>query len=264
MPGDTCEIVVKATRAPVARIESLKTAVEGLQRPAWVPVVSSGDGPPACSKFSGIPFLQEGEAWPVCTNCGRPMQLFLQLDLAGIPLEMQAATGFGILQLFYCVNRDPFCEVDCHAADAFSASVMARIVQPNTTSHDHGVILPELDGYFLAKRIIDWERVADYPGLEDLERRGIEFDGDSIKTILAIMQENKWPSPNPGDKLGGWPFWIQSPVYPECTTCGKEMHLVFQIASENNLPYMFGDDGIGQLFQCDDHNGVLAFHRNCY
>jgi uncharacterized protein YwqG len=66
------------------------------------------------------------------------------------------------------------------------------------------------------------------------------------------------------DKLLGWPYWVQSLEYPECPDCGKEMSLVFQIDSEDNLPYMFGDCGCGHITQCKDHPERLAFAWACY
>ena len=53
--------------------------------------------------------------------------------------------------------------------------------------------------------------------------------------------------PHSGEKLGGWPMWVQSVEYPSCPECGAEMTLLFQIDSERNLPYMFGDVGCGHI-----------------
>jgi uncharacterized protein YwqG len=46
-----------------------------------------------------------------------------------------------------------------------------------------------------------------------------------------------------GDKLGGWPNWMQGVDYPQCTKCNKSLVYLFQIDSEDNLPDMFGDSG---------------------
>ena len=70
-------------------------------RPAWVPVVEERDGPAGASKFSGRPWLAEGEEWPCCTGCKSPMQLFLQLDLSKLPEDLNRQFGEGLLQLFY-------------------------------------------------------------------------------------------------------------------------------------------------------------------
>jgi len=67
--------------------------VAHLARPSWTPVVEEGDGAPIQSKFSGSPWLAEGETWPTCPNCSRPMQLFLQLNLETIPAELSSQLG---------------------------------------------------------------------------------------------------------------------------------------------------------------------------
>lgn len=41
------------------------------------------------------------------------------------------------------------------------------------------------------------------------------------------------------------------------------MELLFQIASEENLPYTFGDVGVGHVTQCPAHRERLAFGWAC-
>lgn len=65
------------------------------------------------------------------------------------------------------------------------------------------------------------------------------------------------------DKLGGWPRWIQGAEYPTCPTCQNSMRVVFQIDSEDHIPYMFGDSGIGHITQCPEHHNVVAFGWAC-
>ena len=62
-----------------------------------------------------------------------------------------------------------------------------------------------------------------------------------------------------GDKLAGWPCWIQYSENPNCPKCQQRMQFVFQVASDNNLPYHFGDMGNGYLTQCPEHKDALAF-----
>jgi uncharacterized protein YwqG len=66
-----------------------------------------------------------------------------------------------------------------------------------------------------------------------------------------------------GDKLGGWPGWIQWPEYPNCRVCEQRMDYVFQIDSQDNLPWMWGDSGCGHIFQCSVHKDVVAFCWAC-
>ena len=55
------------------------------KRKAWIPLVAERDGNCLDSKYSSVLWLSKDEQWPVCTNCTKAMQLFLQLNLAGLP-----------------------------------------------------------------------------------------------------------------------------------------------------------------------------------
>lgn len=66
-----------------------------------------------------------------------------------------------------------------------------------------------------------------------------------------------------GEKLLGWPCWVQGPEYPSCPECGERMEMLFQIDSEQNVPWMFGDMGIAHITQCPRHRGQLAFGWAC-
>jgi uncharacterized protein YwqG len=65
------------------------------------------------------------------------------------------------------------------------------------------------------------------------------------------------------DKLGGWPYWVQGPEYPTCPSCGERMRIVLQLDSEHNVPFMFGDAGVGHVTQCPTHHDVVAFGWAC-
>jgi uncharacterized protein YwqG len=62
-------------------IDKTKELIDNLNIKAWYPKVSDGDGSLLDSKFSGKPYLLPGEEYPRCLNCGKPMQLFVQLNL---------------------------------------------------------------------------------------------------------------------------------------------------------------------------------------
>ena len=42
------------------------------------------------------------------------------------------------------------------------------------------------------------------------------------------------------------------------------MKFIFQIDSKCNIPYRFGDLGIGHITQCNQHKDVLAFKWACF
>ena len=62
-------------------------------------------------------------------------------------------------------------------------------------------------------------------------------------------EDDEENQPKQGDKLYGWPGWVQGVEYPSCTKCSKPMELVMQLDSEDNIPFMYGDAGCAHLTQ---------------
>ena len=218
-------------------------------RTAWLPVTEAANGPRTASKLAGTPWTAPDAPWPTCPNCGRPLQLLLQLDTADLPAPV--AHGPGLLQLFYCTSQDPLCEVDCEAFLPFSASVVARLVAPEGDPSD---ALPVLDDPFPPRRIVGWEPVDDLPTPDDAPEVDLPQEVWDAVYETGLLER---------DKLAGWPLWIQSPERPDCPRCGRTMEVVFQIVSEDQLPIVFGDMGTGHLTQCPEHPDVLAFGWAC-
>jgi uncharacterized protein YwqG len=223
-------------------------------RKAWKPVTRKGDKIGSGSKFSGKPWLAKGETYPECQNCGKPMQLFLQLNLQDLPKPLLGEFGEGLLQMFYCTNSEPACEVDCEAFFPFAKSELLRVIQPKGEPQEIDEALP-VDS-FPARTITGWKELNDYPNWEEAEQLGLELSDDEIEAM-----EDYYPIS--GDKLGGWPNWVQGVEYPACPSCGETMRLVFQLDSEDNLPYMFGDVGCGHITQCKTHKEQVAFGWAC-
>lgn len=232
---------------------SIPANLQASVQPAWKPIVIPGDRDRATSKFSGHPWLAADEAYPTCPNCGKPMQLLLQLNLAELPAAVQGRLGQGLLQLFYCTSEEPLCECDCDAWAPFATSTLARVIQPEGTASDRD--LPPIENYFPPKTIVDWHIMDDFPGYAEREVLGIELT-EAEETALEKY-------PQAGDKLLGYPLWIQGIEYPDCPICGQTMRLVFQLDSEDNLPIMFGDVGCGHITQCATHLDQVAFAWAC-
>lgn len=238
----------------VAILETLK----GVKRPTWVPQVTPGDGDPLASKFSGIPWIAANEDWPVCPNCNNPMQLFVQLNLAELPDRPAGCPSTGLVQFFYCVSREPYCEGDCEAYAPGSRSVVVRIVQPEGPGRRFDSS-PVPDA-FPPRLITGWTQRDDYPSYEEI---GDLVEGFNIDLYDTLIEGYEMDIPAIGEKLMGWPHWIQGSEYPDCPDCGTRMHLLFQVDSEVNVPYMFGDAGIGHLTQCPNHPHRLYFAWAC-
>lgn len=236
--------------------EEVEPILEAYKRLAWFPKVVEKSSSPTSSKFSGIPALLKDESWPCCSNCNKPMQLFLQLNSLDLPEAERNTFGGGLLQVFYCTNWDKECEVNCEAFFPFSKSTLVRVVNYDVESIASPDVSPVKDA-FPEKEIVGWISKEDYPNWEELENLGVTLSDEQSELLCELEY------PRPKDKLLGWPYWVQGVEYPDCPECGKNMRFVFQIDSEDNLPYMFGDVGCSHITQCEDHKDKLAIAWAC-
>lgn len=230
--------------------------IANIRRSAWLPVVKDGDGELTASKFSGIPWLAHNEEWPLCPNCNQPLNLFVQLNLKDLPEIPDKCKPDGLIQLFYCIRSEPSCETDCEAFLPFSQSVVVRRVDPSDAIPREKAYSPPKEA-FPPKQIINWEKKDDYPNWEELSESGLSLS-DAEENLLYELG-----FPLTGDKLLGWPAWVQGIEYPDCPDCEERMHLLFQTDSEDNIPYMFGDVGCGHITQCPNHPDTLSFGWAC-
>jgi uncharacterized protein YwqG len=260
-----------------AVIEKLKPWIERQRRAAWKPIVEEREGPAIASKFGGAPWVDAESPWPNCGICQRPLTHFLQLNLAELPPALECRFGaVGLLQLFYC-TRD-----ECQGSGGWEPFAddlsRVRIVWPGgETPAVSYLSLPSVVP-FPEKRIVDWRRMDDYPMPEEFEELGLSFRFDftanslrlncpelPLDTTLSMseFEVEQIATSETGDKLAGWPYWIQGVEYPHCPRCGRRMLLVFQIDSEDNIPFMWGDCGVGHITQCPEHHDVVAFGWAC-
>lgn len=244
------------------------------RRPVWKPAVEEGDGPAIVSKFCGTPWIGPDAPWPDCGHCKNPLPLFLQLDLGDLPEELGKKFGTGLLQLFYCTRDD--CQGDGGWEPFADDLSRVRVVQPTCPSLMTSV--PQQGVQFPAKQIVGWTRFTDLPmpcehvelglnytydfdaGTLRLECPELDFDftnrmSDCPAEEIALSQQ--------GDKLAGWPAWVQGVEYPHCPRCQCRMVHVFQVDSEDNIPFMFGDVGCGHITQCPKHKEIVAFGWAC-
>lgn len=244
------------------------------RRPAWKPVVSEGDGPATVSKFCGAPWIGPNATWPECGHCKKPLPLFLQLDLGDLPEELGGRFGTGLLQLFHC-TRD-----DCQGVGGWEPFAddlsRVRVVQPIGPTLTTSVAQQE--GHFPAKKIVSWSRITDLPTPCEHDELGLNYTYDFGAGTLRLQcpelaydltypmndcRAEQIAISEPQDKLTGWPAWVQGVEYPHCPRCGCRMVNVFQLDSEDNISFMFGDVGCGHITQCPDHKDVVAFGWAC-
>lgn len=231
----------------------IPAALKPFRRSTWIPMTTEGDGDQLASKFAGKPWLAADESWPMCPHCQTAMPLFVQLNLNTLPAELSDRFGPGLLQLFYCTSSETD---ECDNWEPFSSAQLARIVQP-TGEPNPLEALPAT--VFPAKLITDWELTDDYPGWTEASDCNLDIP----------LLDDEWANldqvyiPHTGDKLSGWPFWVQGVEYPTCPICNDLMQFVFQIDSEDNIPFMFGDVGCGHITQCPTHKEQIGFSWAC-
>lgn len=234
-------------------LDLLPLEARSLVRTAYLPATEPAEIGRS-SGFGGRAHLPEGVDHPVCPNCGQPMPLLAQLALSELPTDARPE-GSGLLQVFYCsqtpVGSDMPCDVDLEGWAAFSKAHCVRLVsdgrgQPSPAGVPHP-----------GRRVVEWSATQDCPNGEELKALGVAIP-DSVWDALGEAD-----IPRSGEKLGGWPNWIQGVEYPDCPECGNTMGLVLQIDSEQNVPVLFGDMGIGHVTQCKAHPQVLAFAWAC-
>jgi hypothetical protein len=250
---------------------------ENHRRDCWLPIVEDGDGGPADSKFSGIPWLAPSEPWPACGNCQRPMALFLQLNLTTTPGPIPKRLGAGLLQAFFCTDWD--CIDGPEAGDPFTRTHLLRVVVPGqqASSQKPPPSSGNPDKDIPARRIVSWEKVDDYPDMAEAEELGLVLEvGEDVEDMVVCtnppysvgadfdeFETLPWARGN--EKLGGWPGWVNvSADYPDCPTCGRRMDLmIFQFGYEGYIPIEFGDGGQGQIVACPEHPNNLAYPWTC-
>lgn len=283
-----------------------------LKRTAWKPITVKGDSDLAVSKFAGKPWINPGDSYPMCEECETPLRFFLQLNLSQLPASLDRQFGDGLLQLFYCTNR----ESDCDGCDIF----LIKNIQPAETPLQYE--LPEvkldsrsalIEGEFPPKQIISWQAMDDYPnsyndwepsafldkfGLDEAEFRTIidtpningnerlfKFEEGEIEIYASYVNPNDSlrqsvelkkkimrtniaidfmgltrMRPLEGDKLSGHPYWHQSEEFPNCPVCDRLMdRLIFQFASDDNIPYLWGDCGTAYILQCPECKEQVTF-----
>lgn len=244
--------------------------VPRLGRASWKPVVAADDGKDLGTRYGGRPWIGFGFAWPTCPSCKKPMQAFVQVDLATLPADFAWPHRDGLIQLFYCTTTQPLCEVDCQAFDAFARSVVTRWIPGERVAASAGVgrVPPggneRHDPYWRATRVTGWEPArTELPGYEEPAWEDVEAYEERCYELLDVMRAREL-SPDTGDKLGGWPAWVQSPWRPPCPTCRAPMDVLLQVESNGHCGHQFGDLGAGHITQCASHPASVAFAWACH
>lgn len=247
---------------------ALQPWVRAHTRTAWVPWLDDEADPLNGSRFGGSPWIPTGEAVPPCGVCEEPLRLLLQLALDELPPEARGALpSSGMVQAFYC--EYPECEQDGSGWEPFSKVHLVRII----ASDGPGAI--EVYGQpFPVRAISGWDPAPDLPAADEQDELGLVFDYDFASNQVRVrcksvqldappismdeLQAEQVSQASSGDKLRGWPHWVQHVSYPRCPQCSGAMEYVFQLDSDHHLPFVWGDAGVAHLSQCAQHPEVLT------
>ena len=231
-------------RSDELRSKRLEARLRSAKTPCFEPILETGDGAPEDAKMGGTPL---GDP-PVCKGCKRTMVLLLQLDPAALP-DGAPLTGKGPLQVFHCGKHD--CDYGDTTHSPGGTGVLLRMGLPKPKVADKEKKpkkeKPKPVAKGQASRIVGWKKGFDLPGAADAEE--LKLDAKEARLMAAQRSRD-------GDKLGGYPNWIQSPNCPSCPSCGEPMKFVVQLSARL---VDFGDSGLGYVHQCAKHPAKLAF-----
>ncbi|KAL0221401.1 hypothetical protein RCL1_001255 [Eukaryota sp. TZLM3-RCL] len=223
---------------------------EGIDVPQYrslgfLPVIGTS-GDIRSSKFGGLPYLPEGIDAPKYKDQFLP--LALQLDVSSLPDDAQQYLGLtkGHIQLFY----SPELEEECDGWEHDNGGCSLVRYFENTGEH---VPVENLASEFMERFIEKWEPFVDYMNAEE----GDYYDNEKLMDAIS----GKFPVAK--DKLMGSAYWVQSVEYSDCKKCGCQKVHVFHVESEQNLDFMFGDSGAGQLQQCPNCVTEFSFGWAC-
>lgn len=236
--GTAAERLVPLLEAAGARagarkdmLKALKAKLKKEARKAARPVTEVGDGPPSGSKFGGAPLLTAAAPRPV-GRAGSALPLLAQVDLREHPEPKERQPA--LLQVFFDPDGPP------HG--------VARLIDPEAPAvTDDGPAQP-------ARRITGWSKpAADHPSRSDDPARPGPALTDDEQAVLRELNLG-------GDKLGGWPDWVQDPSYPPCPECRAPMtRLLLQVEGGRHVAVSLGDAGVGYALACPDHPGRVVF-----
>jgi len=197
------------------------------------------------------------------------MRFLLQLDFDAIPSSSLPRPTSSLLQLFYCSTDDGTCETwrPHSGTHHFRTRTRDATIQSGPIEPLNRVLIG------------GWREFDDFPSAAEHTTLGIDYDYDFRAGVVAVRCADPpivlpklalemevaeiIANAAPGDKLLGWPSWVQGVEYPQCPRCEQYMSLVFQIDSNDNLDYMFGDAGIAHVTRCNMHPDEFAFGWAC-
>ncbi len=234
-------------------------------RPGWKPSFGSGDGDRPFGWYNATPPAGAGPT-PTCGECEDPMELVLAVDLSGVPAELGHPLREGMVEVYYCNGG---LDLECYPEtwDPYAAGHHVRVVDP------YGSDAGPTGG----RVITGWELTTDRPDRDDLIELGaqISFGSDDFRFAVPDAGidldvgygehlDEVIGTPAQGDKLGGWPNWVQYRQHAACSTCGEELTHFYQLDDGGPHGLMFGDAGCAYVGYCRTHPEIMTLHWQCH
>ena len=214
-------------------------------KPGLVAAVANAPGNSSCSRRSRI--LARGLSLPSAIIGFSSCSALRRRSGWERPRRMRSAE-MGTLLRGYARSCDP------HRSERSGHALDPRTIHPIPLSHHHGL------GTLSTTILLRLEH----------EEKGIAYDYDF--QVSPYLTSVDWKEggvhfrANPGLRRGRSDQYgvregqagrmaqvIQGVEYPTRPGCGRRMTYLFQIDSEDHVPYMFGDAGCGHITCCDHH-----------
>lgn len=248
--AELLEAAGATVRTPEEIRKAVKRKMRKFTRTCWRPKPGKGYDPNPTALgwdwFGGWPIMLPKEEWPQCSSCRSSLSFAVQFKLENLP-EKHPLQGQGLFQFFFC-------------QECIDDVVIRRLTEPEEQLVHGEEQAPEDVEKFRHKRIGGWyKKTLDLPYNEP-DNPGI------VKAKESLEPEEEsvlWTMNLSGDKLGGYPCWIQHNEYPHCSDCSERMELLLQLDSNDHLYFTWGDNGAAWIFQCPEHPDRFAFVWQC-
>jgi len=202
------------------------------------------------SHFGGQPYFEKGEKWPV-TKDKRPLDFVFQFFNTSNNILPE---NIKLIQFYYDFDESPWSTKD----DGWLVKVYEKLEKDNI------IIIENPDPYKTQRYCeIQYENIKTLPHEQDLE-----FFSEAAE-MFTLMINVKSPYYKVAEKLkaahsmqsqiGGYPDWLQGGRYPE----DKDFILLFQLDSEDEAGFMWGDCGLIYVFY-NPKTKEIIFELECH
>ncbi|HVP10294.1 MAG TPA: DUF1963 domain-containing protein [Phycisphaerae bacterium] len=215
--------------------------------------------------FGGLPYAEEGDKWPVCTTCKKPLSFICQLNMKD--RKDADPPSSGLYTVFYCWKCSPDDPsmlrrgewlVKCYPHPKKKAAIKLKDKSDKATRTKSCTV-----EYRLVDSLPDWEGL----GTRDPELMLAWLFNTGPEPGEAYEEERekliKHKEKEAVSQIGGYPVWILFDSTPLCGVCNKPKALLVQIKSEEAAGLKWGDSGSVYFFVCPEHSATVDLFMQC-